>query len=36
MDDDVLRSTIKREKMKDRKRTGARMVRERRDSLGSR
>lgn len=35
MDGDVLRSMIRREKMKDRKRTGARMVRERKDSLGS-
>lgn len=33
---DVFRSTIKRERMKDMKRTGARMVREIRDSLASR
>jgi hypothetical protein len=35
MEADVLRSMMKREKMKDRKRTGARMVRVRRDSRDS-
>jgi len=35
MEADVLRSTMRREKMKDRKRTGARIVRERRESRNS-
>jgi hypothetical protein len=36
MEADVLRSIMKREKTKDRKRTGARIVRETRDSRNSR